>query len=122
MAGDRPFSKIQALLGPGSQALFRFCSPCIFIGGCDTLAGFSEQPSLVWYMSVRGKRKAIKLWLPSGSPGEGNETLQSQYTESMNLLPAVSLLSAVFGTRAILDVRVRLSMAPSSIEHTLACC
>lgn len=119
MAGDRLFPKTQAL-GPGAQALGGFYSPCIFIGGCDTLTGVSEQLSLVWYLNVRGRRKPIQLWLPSGSSGEGSEALQSRCSESINPLPAVSSL----GARAIPDVRVRLSMAPSSVEHRrrVACC
>lgn len=123
MAGNKPFPKTQAL-GPGPQALCGLCGPCIFIGRCEILEGVSEQLSLVSYMSVRGRRKAIKLWLPSGCPGEGNKSLQSQCTERINLLPAVSLPSAVFGARDIPDVRVRLSKVPSSVNHrhTLACC
>lgn len=58
MAGDRPFPKTQAL-GLAPWALCGFCSPYIFIGGCDTLDWVSEQPSLVWYMSIRGWRKIM---------------------------------------------------------------
>lgn len=88
----------------------------MFIGVCDSLSGPSEQPSLVCYVSVRGRRRSIKLLSPSGCPGEGKESLQSQCTVNINLLPAVRLLSEVLVARAIPDVRVRLSMGPSSVE------